>query len=143
MVGPGTGIAPFRAFLQQRENNQASGKNWLFFGDQHFQTDFLYQAEMLQYRKKGLLSNIDVAFSRDQEEKIYVQHRLKEKGELVYKWLEDGACFYVCGDMKNMAKDVKAELLNIIQQYGNKTKEEANAYLKKLFTEKRFQEDVY
>ncbi|MGQ1786458.1 assimilatory sulfite reductase (NADPH) flavoprotein subunit [Saccharicrinis sp. GN24d3] len=143
MVGPGTGIAPFRSFLQQRENDEASGDNWLFFGDQHFETDFLYQTEMLHLRKKGLLSDIDVAFSRDQEDKIYVQHRLQEKGEKVYKWLEEGAYFYLCGDMRNMAKDVKAELLNIIEQHGSKTKEEANAYLKNLTAEKRFQEDVY
>ena len=143
MVGPGTGIAPFRSFLQEREANEAVGKNWLFFGDQHFETDFLYQTELLKYRKDGLVDRLDVAFSRDQEEKIYVQHRMNENGEELYKWLNEGAHFYLCGDMKRMAKDVKEALLQILKKYGNLTEEQAQDYFKNLKTTGRFQEDVY
>ncbi len=143
MVGPGTGIAPFRSFLQERESLKAKGENWLFYGDQCFETDFLYQAELLKYRTKGFLSDIDVAFSRDQEEKIYVQHRLKEKGAKIFQWLNDGAYIYLCGDMNNMAKDVKKELVNIIAEHGNLTLKEAAEYFKEIKSSKRFQEDVY
>ena len=143
MVGPGTGIAPFRSFLQEREAKEAEGNNWLFFGDQHFESDFLYQTELLKHRKDGLLNKLDVAFSRDQEQKIYVQDRLNENAEEVYKWLNEGAHFYLCGDMKKMARDVKATLLQIIKKYGNLTDEEANEYFRNLKSSGRFQEDVY
>ena len=143
MVGPGTGIAPFRSFLQQRENDGAPGDNWLFFGDQHFETDFLYQSELLGYRSKGLLNSLDVAFSRDQEDKVYVQHRLREKGQEVYKWLKDGAYVYLCGDKDNMANDVKQELVRILEIHGGLSTEDAYAYFKELRSSKRFQEDVY
>ncbi len=143
MVGPGTGIAPFRSFLQEREAKESEGRNWLFFGDQHFETDFLYQTELLQYRKEGLVNKLDVAFSRDQEEKVYVQDRMQENGEELYNWLNEGAHFYLCGDMKRMAKDVKETLLQIIKQYGNLSEEQANEYFKNLKSAGRFQEDVY
>ncbi|WP_083631213.1 assimilatory sulfite reductase (NADPH) flavoprotein subunit [Labilibacter marinus] len=143
MVGPGTGIAPFRSFLQEREAKESEGKNWLFFGDQHFETDFLYQTELLKYRKEGVVSKLDVAFSRDQEEKIYVQDRLNENGEELFKWLNEGAYFYLCGDMKRMAKDVKDALLQIIQKYGNLSDVEAQEYFRNLKSAGRFQEDVY
>ncbi len=143
MVGPGTGIAPFRSFLQEREAQSSVAKNWLFFGDQHFETDFLYQAELLKYRAEGIISELDVAFSRDQSEKVYVQHRMEEKGEELYKWLSEGAHFYICGDMKRMAKDVKSTLVSIVQKYGNLNAEEAEAYVKQLRSAGRLQEDVY
>ncbi|TLX71968.1 assimilatory sulfite reductase (NADPH) flavoprotein subunit [Labilibacter sediminis] len=143
MVGPGTGIAPFRSFLQEREVTEAEGGNWLFFGDQHFETDFLYQTELLQFRSEGLLTQLDVAFSRDQKEKVYVQDRMKEHGAQVYDWLKQGAYFYLCGDMNKMAKDVKKELVNIIEAHGKMTKKDAAAYLKEVRAEGRFQEDVY
>ena len=143
MVGPGTGIAPFRAFLQQRENDGTDGKNWLFFGDQHFTTDFLYQTEILKWKNDGVLTNLDVAFSRDQEEKIYVQHRLKQKSKEVFEWLQNGSYFYVCGDMKKMAKDVKDTLLQIIETEGKLSKEAAAEYFNNLKKSHRYQEDVY
>ncbi len=143
MVGPGTGIAPFRAFLQEREALKAKGENWIFFGDQHFESDFLYQAELLKYRKNGLLKEISVAFSRDQEEKIYVQHRLRENGAQIYQWIKEGAYFYLCGDMNRMAKDVKKELVNIIAEHGNISVREAADYFKEVKSSRRFQEDVY
>ncbi len=143
MVGPGTGIAPFRSFLQEREALDAGGKNWLFFGDQHFETDFLYQTELLAYRKNGVVDKLDVAFSRDQHEKVYVQDRMRESGEELYNWLNEGAHFYVCGDMKRMAKDVKDTLLQIIKKYGNLSDEQAQEYFKNLKSTGRFQEDVY
>lgn len=143
MVGAGTGVAPFRSFLQQRKNDKASGNNWLFFGDQRFETDFLYQSEMLDYRDKGILGGLDVAFSRDQAEKIYVQHRLKEKGQEIYQWIKEGAYFYLCGDKNKMAKDVKNELIGILEAHGHLSNQEAQAYLKELQLKKRFQEDIY
>ncbi len=143
MVGPGTGIAPFRSFLQQREAVGAKGENWLFFGDQYFETDFLYQTELLKYRKNGLLKDVSVAFSRDQEEKIYVQHRLRENGAQIYQWIKDGAYFYLCGDMNRMAKDVKKELVNIIAEHGKISVREAADYFKEVKSSRRFQEDVY
>ncbi len=143
MVGPGTGIAPFRAFIQQRDADGASGKNWLFFGNPHFTQDFLYQVEWQKYVKSGLLSKIDLAFSRDQAQKIYVQDRLREQGADVYAWLEQGAHFYVCGDANRMAKDVQEALIDIIAQYGNKDREAAEEYLNELRRAKRYQRDVY
>lgn len=143
MVGAGTGIAPFRAFVQESEAQKRKGKSWLFFGERRFGSDFLYQIEWQKYLKKGVLGKIDLAFSRDQDEKVYVQHRLAEKQEEVYQWLEDGASFYLCGDMKYMAKDVQKTLLDIIQTQGGMSEEQAKAYFKKLKKEKRFQADVY
>ena len=143
MVGPGTGIAPFRAFMQERDAQDAQGKNWLFFGNPHFTQDFLYQVEWQGYVKSGLLDKVTLAFSRDQAEKVYVQHRLLEQGEQVFEWLEQGAHFYVCGDAMHMAKDVEAALLSIIGQYGNKSEQDAKAYLVALRKAKRYQKDVY
>lgn len=143
MIGPGTGIAPFRAFMQERDAQGADGKNWLFFGNPNFTQDFLYQVEWQGYVKSGLLDKITLAFSRDQKEKIYVQHRLLENGKEVYDWLETGAHFYVCGDASHMAKDVEAALLSIIQQHGGKSEEDAKAYLIAMRKAKRYQKDVY
>ncbi|MEZ6971763.1 MULTISPECIES: assimilatory sulfite reductase (NADPH) flavoprotein subunit [Aeromonas] len=143
MVGPGTGIAPFRAFLQEREAQGADGKNWLFFGNPHFTQDFLYQVEWQRYVKSGLLSKISLAFSRDQANKIYVQNRLREAGLELYQWLEAGAHFYVCGDANHMAKDVQEALLDVIAAHGQKSREEAEEYLSELRRAKRYQRDVY
>ena len=143
MVGPGTGIAPFRAFMQEREATEASGKNWLFFGNPNFTQDFLYQVEWQRYIKEGLLSKISLAFSRDQAQKIYVQDRLLENGQEVYQWLEQGAHFYVCGDAMHMAKDVEKALLTIIQTHGNKSEQDAKTYLVDMRKSKRYQKDVY
>ncbi|MGR5130070.1 assimilatory sulfite reductase (NADPH) flavoprotein subunit [Photobacterium swingsii] len=143
MVGPGTGVAPFRAFIQERENRDASGKNWLFFGDRTFTEDFLYQVEWQKYLKAGVMDQIDVAFSRDQAEKVYVQHRLLEQGAKVWQWLQAGAHFYVCGDANQMAKDVHQALLTIIEQHGQQSREQAEEYLTELRKSKRYQKDVY
>ncbi|MEQ1840343.1 MAG: assimilatory sulfite reductase (NADPH) flavoprotein subunit, partial [Verrucomicrobiales bacterium] len=143
MVGPGTGIAPFRAFVEERAARGAKGRNWLFFGDQHFSYDFLYQLEWLDYLESGVLSELSLAFSRDQKEKIYVQHRLIERGADIYRWLEEGAHLYVCGDASRMAKDVQQALIDLIAQHGGKTPEEAKAYLEAMRKAKRYQRDVY
>jgi len=143
MIGPGTGVAPFRSFMQEREERGAKGRNWLFFGDQHFLSDFLYQVEWLSWRKSGLLTNLDVAFSRDQEEKVYVQHRLRQKSIDIWRWLQEGAHIYVCGDADNMAPDVNEALLDIISKEGGKNRDEANDYLRQLTRDKRYQRDVY
>ncbi|EJD6673098.1 NADPH-dependent assimilatory sulfite reductase flavoprotein subunit [Providencia rettgeri] len=143
MIGPGTGIAPFRAFLQQRDNDGATGKNWLFFGNPHFVDDFLYQVEWQRYVKDGLLTQISLAWSRDQKEKVYVQDKLREQGEAVWQWLQEGAHLYVCGDANRMAKDVEQALLDIIGQYGNMDSEEADEFLSELRVMRRYQRDVY
>jgi len=143
MIGPGTGIAPFRAFMQEREATEAEGDNWLFFGDQTFTQDFLYQVEWQGYLKSGLLTKIDLAFSRDQAQKIYVQDRLRENAAEVFAWLERGAYLYICGDMSRMAKDVEAQLLSIIETQGNLSSDQAAQYLKDLRNAKRYQKDVY
>ena len=143
MVGPGTGIAPFRAFMQEREATEATGKNWLLFGDQTFNEDFLYQVEWQTHLKSGLLTKLDLAFSRDQAEKIYVQDRLKENAAEVFKWLQDGAHFYVCGDANRMAKDVQTALIEIISKQGKLSLEDAEEYLTELRQAKRYQRDVY
>ena len=143
MVGPGTGIAPFRAFMQERDAQGAEGDNWLFFGNPNFTQDFLYQTEWQGYKKSGLLTNITLAFSRDQAEKIYVQHRLLEQGAEVYAWLERGAHFYVCGDAMHMAKDVENALLEIYQTHGKQSADEAKQSLLALRKAKRYQKDVY
>ncbi|MEM6588246.1 MAG: assimilatory sulfite reductase (NADPH) flavoprotein subunit [Pseudomonadota bacterium] len=143
MVGPGTGIAPFRAFLQERDAQETEGDNWLFFGNPHFTQDFLYQVELQGYLKSGLLSRLDVAFSRDQAEKIYVQDRIREQGAALWQWLEEGAHFYVCGDQARMAKDVHAALIEVVRTHGGVGKDAAEAYVQKLRDEKRYQRDVY
>jgi sulfite reductase (NADPH) flavoprotein alpha-component len=143
MAGPGTGIAPFRAFLEERRAAGAAGKNWLFFGDQRAATDFLYREELEAMRTDGHLSRLDLAFSRDQAEKIYVQHRMEEAADDLWRWLEEGAHFYVCGDASRMAKDVDAALHRVIQRAGGLTEEGAAAYIGKLKEEKRYQRDVY
>lgn len=143
MIGPGTGIAPFRAFIQQRDNDGASGKNWLFFGNPHFTDDFLYQVEWQRYVKDGLLTNIDLAWSRDQAEKVYVQDKLREKGAEVWQWLQEGAHVYVCGDANRMAKDVEQALLEIIAKNGVMDLETADEYLSELRLDRRYQRDVY
>ncbi|WP_102692456.1 assimilatory sulfite reductase (NADPH) flavoprotein subunit [Rummeliibacillus pycnus] len=142
MIGAGTGVAPFRSFIEERAEQDA-GDSWLFFGEQHFLTDFLYQVEWLRYLEEGILTKMDVAFSRDQEEKIYVQHRLLENAEDVYKWIENGAVVYICGDEKTMAKDVHEALIQIIEQQGNMSREQAEEKLATLQKEKRYQRDVY
>ncbi len=143
MVGAGTGIAPYRAFMQQRESLGVAGNTWLFFGDRRFQSDFLYQSEWLKMREKKLLERIDVAFSRDQEEKIYVQHKLVENQKEIFQWIENGAFVYLCGDRRNLAKDVNKTLLDIIQSEGGISEEQAEKYIKNLKRENRFQVDVY
>lgn len=143
MIGPGTGVAPFRSFLEEREEQGAQGKSWLFYGDRHFVTDFLYQTDWQRMLKDGVLSRLDVAFSRDTDEKVYVQHRILEKSRELYTWLQEGAHVYVCGDEKHMAHDVHAALITVIQQEGGLSPEGAAAYLETLQQEQRYQRDVY
>jgi sulfite reductase (NADPH) flavoprotein alpha-component len=143
MVGPGTGIAPFRAFMQQRQATGAKGKNWLFFGDQHFSYDFLYQLDWQDFFKDGILTRIDTAFSRDTPEKVYVQHRMLEQSGDLYRWLEEGAHFYVCGDASKMAIDVHETLKTILIKEGSMSDDNADAYLETLKKEKSYQRDVY
>ena len=143
MVGPGTGIAPFRAFIEERQATGAPGKNWLFFGDRSQKTDYLYGDEWETYRKGGILNELDLAWSRDQSEKVYVQHKMLEKGAELWKWLQSGAVFYVCGDASRMAKDVDQALRTIAQQHGSMNEEEATIWIKALQKEKRYLKDVY
>ena len=143
MVGPGTGIAPFRAFIEERQATGAPGKNWLFFGDRSQKTDYLYGNEWETYRKDGILNELDLAWSRDQSEKVYVQHKMLEKGAELWKWLQDGAVFYVCGDASRMAKDVDQALRTIAQQHGSMNEEDATIWIKALQKEKRYLKDVY
>jgi len=143
MVGPGTGIAPFRAFLEERRAIGAKGKNWLFFGDQKCATDFLYQEQIEGWVADGHLTRLDLAFSRDQADKVYVQSRMLEAGAELWKWLEEGAHFYVCGDAKRMAKDVDAALHTIIEKAGGQSADAAKAYVARLKSERRYQRDVY
>lgn len=143
MIGPGTGIAPFRAFLEERQALGSSGDNWLFFGEQRSALDFLYKDQLLGMRRDGVLTHLDTAFSRDQEKKIYVQDRMREKAAELYQWLERGAYFYVCGDATRMAKDVETALLDVIAQGSNGTLEHAQEYLAAMKKQKRYQRDVY
>ena len=143
MIGPGTGIAPFRSFMQQRAADGAQGKNWLFFGNPHFTEDFLYQVEWQSYVKEGLLTRIDLAWSRDQQQKIYVQDKLREQGAELWRWINDGAHIYVCGDANRMAKDVEHTLLEVIAEYGAMDAEAADEFLSELRVERRYQRDVY
>jgi sulfite reductase (NADPH) flavoprotein alpha-component len=143
MIGAGTGVAPYRAFVEHRREHGHTGDNWLIFGERNFASDFLYQLEWLRYRKEGLLGELDVAFSRDQAQKIYVQHRLAEKGARIFSWLERGAHLYVCGDATRMAGDVHAALLALIQQHSGGSQERAAEYLQELKQARRYQRDVY
>ncbi|EHM49021.1 NADPH-dependent assimilatory sulfite reductase flavoprotein subunit [Yokenella regensburgei] len=143
MIGPGTGIAPFRAFMQQRAADGAEGKNWLFFGNPHFTEDFLYQVEWQRYVKDGVLSRISLAWSRDQKEKVYVQDKLRAEGAELWRWINDGAHIYVCGDANRMAKDVEQALLEVIAEFGAMDAEAADDYLSELRVERRYQRDVY
>jgi sulfite reductase (NADPH) flavoprotein alpha-component len=143
MVGPGTGVAPFRSFMQEREEIGAEGKSWMFFGDQHFVTDFLYQTEWQKWLNDGILTKMDVAFSRDTEEKVYVQHRMLEHSKELFEWLQEGAVVYVCGDKKNMAHDVHNTLIEIIEKESGISREKAEEYLADMQQQKRYQRDVY
>ena len=143
MVGPGTGVAPFRAFLEERRETGAGGRNWLFFGDRSREQDFLYRRELEAYHSEGLLTRLDTAFSRDQNEKVYVQHRMAERGAEIWSWLDDGAHFYVCGDARRMARDVDRALGEILIRHGGLSEDTAGEYLGRLRSEGRYQRDVY
>ncbi len=143
MIGPGTGIAPFRAFLEERRITAPESRNWLFFGDQHVATDFLYQEELVAMFNDGILTRLDTAFSRDQEPKIYVQDRMLEHAAELWNWIKEGASIHVCGDAKRMAKDVDAALLRIVREQGDLTEQAAQAFVSQLKSEKRYQRDVY
>jgi sulfite reductase (NADPH) flavoprotein alpha-component len=143
MIGAGTGVAPYRAFLQEREARGASGRSWLFFGERNFRSDFLYQAEWQAWLKDGLLSRMDVAFSRDRGERTYVQHRMLERSADLYAWLEEGACLYLCGDAARLAPDVHETLIAIVEQQGGLGRERAEDYVRELQRGRRYQRDVY
>lgn len=143
MIAAGTGIAPFRGFLQERQSLQATGKNWLFFGNPSFDNDFLYQLELQKFHDDGTLNAIDLAFSRDQQQKIYVQDRIKQQAAEIWRWIEDGAHIYICGNKDSMAKSVESELLNLIEKHGGKNPLQAKNYLTELKHNKRYQKDVY
>ena len=143
MVGPGTGIAPFRAFIEERQATGAKGKNWLFFGDRSQNTDYLYGNEWESYQKEGILNELDLAWSRDQQEKVYVQHKMLEKKAELWSWLQNGAVFYVCGDASRMAKDVDQALRTVAQDEGSMNEEEAATWIKGLQKERRYLKDVY
>lgn len=143
MIGPGTGVAPFRSFMQEREETGADGKSWMFFGDQHFVTDFLYQTEWQRWLQDGVLTKMDVAFSRDTDQKVYVQHRMQENSKELFQWLEEGAAVYVCGDEKNMAHDVHNTLIDIVEKEGSMSREQAEQYVADMQQQKRYQRDVY
>lgn len=143
MIGPGTGIAPFRSFLAEREATGSSGRNWLFFGDQHFTSDFLYQSEIQSWHETGLLNRVNVAFSRDQEQKIYVQHKMQEQAAALYEWLEDGAVVYICGAKDPMSTDVERTLLQIIATEGKLSATEAQSYFEQMKAAGRYHKDVY
>ena len=143
MVGPGTGVAPYRAFVEERAARGATGESWLIFGDQHFLYDYLYQLEWQAHLKSGALTRIDVAFSRDQPEKVYVQHRLREQAEEVFSWLEKGACFYVCGDATHMAGEIHETILEILEAEGGRSREDAEAYVEDMKLNGRYQLDIY
>jgi sulfite reductase (NADPH) flavoprotein alpha-component len=143
MVGPGTGIAPFRAYLQERRATGATGRNWLFFGEQHEKSDFLYREEFEALKNEGVLTRLDTAFSRDQPQKIYVQNRMLENAREIWNWIEEGAHFFVCGDAKHMAKDVDVALHTIVEKEGGKTAEQAAQYVEDLKKAKRYKRDVY
>lgn len=143
MIGPGTGIAPFRSFIEERAVTNAQGRAWLFFGDQHAACDYLYQDEFEQYQQDGVLTKIDTAFSRDTEKKVYVQHKMVDNSKELYEWLENGAYFFVCGDKSRMAKDVHNALIEVFEKEGAMSREDAEAYLNDLQKQGRYQRDVY
>jgi sulfite reductase (NADPH) flavoprotein alpha-component len=143
MVGPGTGIAPFIAFLQEREAAGAKGRNWLLFGNQYIDLDFLYREQLDQWAEGGLITRLDLAFSRDSAQKLYVQHRMLQNGAELWAWLEAGAYFYVCGDAKRMAPDVDEALVEIARDHGRLSPADAKAYVAKLAKDKRYLRDVY
>lgn len=143
MIGPGTGIAPFRSFLAERDATGASGKNWLFFGEQHFASDFLYQTELQNWLETGVLTKLNVAFSRDQQQKVYVQHKMLKHGAEFYQWLESGAYVYICGKKEPMSNDVELAMLSIIMEHGNRNQEQALQYIDKLKEQGRLLKDVY
>ncbi len=143
MIGAGTGVAPYRAFMQEREARGADGRSWLFFGERNFRTDFLYQAEWQAYLKDKVLTRMDVAFSRDRTQKAYVQHRLVEQGREVFGWLEEGAHIYVCGDAAKLAPDVHAALISVVEAHGARSREAAEEYVRGLQSDHRYQRDVY
>jgi sulfite reductase (NADPH) flavoprotein alpha-component len=143
MVGPGTGIAPFRSFIQERAVHPTTGRSWLFFGDQHAASDFLYQEELENYHQDGVLTRVDSAFSRDASQKVYVQHKMLENSKELFEWLENGAYFYVCGDKEYMAKDVNEALITVIENEGSLDRDAAEAYLKDMQKQGRYQRDVY
>lgn len=143
MVGPGTGIAPFRSFIQELAVTKATGRSWLFFGDQHAASDFLYRDELEKYQQDGVLTKLDTAFSRDGDQKVYVQHKMLENSKELFEWFENGAYFYVCGDKEYMAKDVNEALINIIEKEGELSRDAAEAYLKDMQKDGRYQRDVY
>ena len=143
MIGPGTGIAPFRAFMQQRRAEDSKGKNWLFFGNRFYRRDFLYHAEWIEFRDQGLLGDISLAWSRDSEEKVYVQDKIREEAKQFWEWLEEDAHIYVCGDASRMAKDVEKAILEVIIEHGKKEEDDAVEYLNELREADRYQRDVY
>lgn len=143
MIGPGTGIAPFRSYMQEREELGLKGNTWLFFGEQHFETDFLYQEDWQEWLDKGYLTQLDVAFSRDTEHKVYVQHRILENSEQFNEWIQNGAAIYICGDEKQMAKDVHQTIKEVLIKEQNLSETEAEDYLKQMKKENRYQRDVY
>ncbi|STZ74714.1 Assimilatory nitrate reductase/sulfite reductase, putative [Mycolicibacterium fortuitum] len=143
MVGPGTGVAPFRGFLQERRMLGHRGRNWLFFGDQHRSENFYYRDELEDMAADGFLSRLDLAFSRDQAARVYVQHKMLEHGAQVWRWLDDGAHFYVCGDAGRMAKDVDATLTTILRTHGGMSEDTAHDYKRELVAQKRYVRDVY
>jgi sulfite reductase (NADPH) flavoprotein alpha-component len=143
MIGPGTGIAPFRAFLEERSASGARGKSWLFFGNQHFEYDFLYKDELSQFLDRGVLTKLELAFSRDSVEKVYVQHRMLEQGAEIWRWLEEGAQIYVCGDAKRMAVDVNRAIQTIANIHGGLSSEAAQQFTATLAKQGRYHKDVY
>jgi sulfite reductase (NADPH) flavoprotein alpha-component len=143
MIGPGTGIAPFRGFLHERRTLGATGKNWLFFGERSSETDFLYRAELESMQKDGFLTRLDLAFSRDQEKKVYVQDRMLEQAPLFWSWLQDGAAVYVCGDASRMAKDVDRALHTIVEQQAGMRPDTAQEFVQDLKDQHRYHRDVY
>ncbi|MBS0570476.1 MAG: assimilatory sulfite reductase (NADPH) flavoprotein subunit, partial [Proteobacteria bacterium] len=143
MIGPGTGVAPYRGFVQERRETGARGRNWLVFGNPHFAEDFLYQVEWQAALKDGGLHRLDLAFSRDTAQKVYVQHRLRENGRDLFDWIEQGAYLYVCGDATHMAKDVHAALVDVVALHGGREREAAEEYLSGLIQQGRYARDVY
>ena len=142
-MGPGTGIAPFRAFIEERKAIGATGKNWLFFGDRSYKTDYLYGNEWESYQRDGLLNRLDLAWSRDEDKKVYVQHKMQQNAKELYEWIDSGAYFYVCGDASRMAHDVDEALHSIIEEQAGISKDASAEYVQQMKTDKRYLRDVY